>query len=377
MSIITNAQIIKATGTVGTSSQVDINAQTIITNLRNTDGASIITRNSTTTLSNGCDLIWGAFYQNQPNNPGIFSLMSTSAIAWYSCFTVRANGNTGIFNPNPGVALEIGSSSSIRQLKVNGNIVLGSDIKMKENIKDLTNSLDYLKRLQGVSYNMIEEEKEEKIPEKFLNESPDIIESLKSEISKAPRTNEYLLNRRFYGFIAQDVQKLFPDLVYADDEGMLSIDYIGMIPLLVTGLQEQQNMIENQKKEINILKETLNLLYETGKANFIDDIDSKSAQSLNLATQENTHNEEMKVYQNAPNPFNMSTTITCYIPQKIKKVQLCVYNMQGTQIKCFTVSERGTVNVIIESGQLSSGTYTYLLIGDGKASEAKMMIVTN
>ena len=74
--------------------------------------------------------------------------------------------------------------------------------------------------------------------------------------------------------------------------------------------------------------------------------------------------------------YSECPTIKCYIPQNINNTQLCMYNMQGIQIKCITVSERGTVNVTIQAGQLSSGTYTYLLIGDGKASEAKMMIIT-
>jgi hypothetical protein len=44
--------------------------------------------------------------------------------------------------------------------------------------------------------------------------------------------------------------------------------------------------------------------------------------------------------------------------------------------KDLTVSERGKVDVQIEAGALASGIYTYLLIGDGKTSEAKNMILT-
>ena len=84
----------------------------------------------------------------------------------------------------------------------------------------------------------------------------------------------------------------------------------------------------------------------------------------------------MKVYQNAPNPFNEHTTIQCYIPKTVKKAELCVYNMQGAQVKCLLVTERGTVDVQIQAGQLAAGVYTYLLIGDGKTSDAKQMILT-
>ena len=72
------------------------------------------------------------------------------------------------------------------------------------------------------------------------------------------------------------------------------------------------------------------------------------------------------------NTFNVKK----YVPQPVNKVQLCVYDMQGVQVKSLLVSERGTVNVQIQAGQLAAGIYTYLLIGDGKTSEAKQMILT-
>ncbi|MDR2970420.1 MAG: T9SS type A sorting domain-containing protein [Bacteroidales bacterium] len=86
--------------------------------------------------------------------------------------------------------------------------------------------------------------------------------------------------------------------------------------------------------------------------------------------------DAMKVYQNIPNPFNEQTTIQCYVPNNIQKAELCVYNMQGAQVKCIIVSERGMVNVQIQAGQLSAGIYTYLLVGNGGTSDAKQMILT-
>jgi hypothetical protein len=84
----------------------------------------------------------------------------------------------------------------------------------------------------------------------------------------------------------------------------------------------------------------------------------------------------LKENLNAPNPFNESTTINCYIPESIQKAELCVYDMQGSLIKCLLVSERGMTAIQIQAGQLAAGVYTYLLIGDGKTSDAKQMILT-
>ena len=282
------------------------------------------------------------------------------------------------------MALEIGSSNNIRQMKVNGNIVFGSDSRMKENIRDIPGSLSRLKQLQSVSYNLKEEKVEEEIPEKFLKEGVDI-EALRTELAKAPKTNEYLLSRNFYGFLAQDVQEIFPDLVYADDEGMLSLDYVGMIPLLVNGLQEQQQLIENlqqkeadferkqslMQQEIDALKAALHSCCKTNQSENTTDKSNTTEQNGNI-----NQAEKMTLYQNAPNPFNEITNIQGYIPATVQKAELCIYNMQGAQVKCITVSERGNVNIQLKAGQLTAGVYTYLIIGDKKNSEAKQMILT-
>jgi hypothetical protein len=46
-----------------------------------------------------------------------------------------------------------------------------------------------------------------------------------------------------YGFIAQDLKELYPDLVFEGADGILGIDYIGLIPIIVNTMQEQQRKI--------------------------------------------------------------------------------------------------------------------------------------
>ncbi|MCL2327858.1 MAG: T9SS type A sorting domain-containing protein, partial [Bacteroidetes bacterium] len=106
-----------------------------------------------------------------------------------------------------------------------------------------------------------------------------------------------------------------------------------------------------------------------------------STSSATTATQEmylsdSQISETLKLYQNAPNPFNERTTIKCFVPQNIQKAQLCVYNMKGIQVQCLSITERGDVEIHIEAGALSSGVYSYVLIGDGAASDTKQMILT-
>ena len=58
------------------------------------------------------------------------------------------------------------------------------------------------------------------------------------------------------GFIAQELQVQFPNLIYESNE-KLGIAYTGLIPVLIRGMQEQQAQIQNLKDEIMALKDLL------------------------------------------------------------------------------------------------------------------------
>jgi hypothetical protein len=51
-----------------------------------------------------------------------------------------------------------------------------------------------------------------------------------------------------YGFIAQEFIKIFPDLIRKDNNNYLSIDYIGIIPILVKAIQELSLKVEKLEK---------------------------------------------------------------------------------------------------------------------------------
>lgn len=53
-----------------------------------------------------------------------------------------------------------------------------------------------------------------------------------------------------YGLIAQDVAKVFPNLVKERSDGYLGVSYLELIPFLIKALQEQQDMIESLKKDL-------------------------------------------------------------------------------------------------------------------------------
>lgn len=57
-----------------------------------------------------------------------------------------------------------------------------------------------------------------------------------------------------YGFIAQEVEELFPDIVTKQDSGIKTVSYIQLVPLLLAALQNQQKQL-NELKSLIINKD--------------------------------------------------------------------------------------------------------------------------
>ena len=53
------------------------------------------------------------------------------------------------------------------------------------------------------------------------------------------------------GLLAQDIEKVFPDLV-SESNGIKSVNYQGLVPVLINALKEQDNRISNQQIEIEL-----------------------------------------------------------------------------------------------------------------------------
>jgi len=115
---------------------------------------------------------------------------------------------------------------------INTSIQSLSDRRLKENIQPLAPGLIELMQLKPVSYNFI--------PEKIAP----------NEEARKKLTDKDIKNQM--GFIAQDVQEIFPQLVRTVDENsdILSLGYSGLIPVMVKSIQEQQAQIELLKKQL-------------------------------------------------------------------------------------------------------------------------------
>ena len=103
---------------------------------------------------------------------------------------------------------------------IQGYLTQASDARLKKNILPLSNALTSIQQINGYSYNW----------------------------KDANRGNDQQM-----GVMAQELQKIYPQLVTTQANGELSVNYIGLIPVLIEGMKEQQKQIEELKQAIQKL----------------------------------------------------------------------------------------------------------------------------
>lgn len=161
--------------------------------------------------------------------------------------------------------------------------------------------------------------------------------------------------RKHYGLSAEQLEEVFPDLVYEQENGTKSINYVEMVPILVQAINELKGEIEELRAggDGETKKDT--------KANSEGD----SAEKLLL----------LSLGQNKPNPFSNSTTIEVCIPEDVQKAFIYVYDLQGKKVEQVDITAHGKQNIQLTSANLTDGMYLYSLIADGKVVETRRMIV--
>ena len=234
-------------------------------------------------------------------------------------------------------------------------VLLSSDERFKENIRDLGGALDIVGNLHSVSYNY-------KSPHNYTFNS-DIpsgaTEKDRQDVEKEARFYNELendnKNREHYGFLAQEVQQVLPDLVTTDKDGFMYVDYIGLIPVLVNAIQELQGELAELKGENPMVSPSVK---HQGKNAML------------------TERSSTVLSQNDPNPFTSDTNIGVCLPDDVAHAAIYIYDLQGKQVRRLDVTERGQTSVTLHGGDLQAGMYIYSLIADGKELASKKMILT-
>jgi len=153
-----------------------------------------------------------------PTDP-IFEIGNgTSKSQRSNAMTVLKNGSVGIGTNHPVYLLQVGLPGDGTEARANAWNLL-SDERLKEDLMELANPLEIINKINGYYFYW----------KTGNNES------------------------RQVGFMAQEVMKVFPEVVSEGKDNYLSIEYGKMVPLLLEALKQQQKIIDDQQKKIDEL----------------------------------------------------------------------------------------------------------------------------
>jgi hypothetical protein len=127
-------------------------------------------------------------------------------------------------------------------LHATGNLTQNSDGRLKKDIKPLTHALDSILQLQAKTYRWKED--------------------------------TTFANKADIGLVAQDVEKVFPELVAEDGQGYKAIAYSKLTAVLIEAMKEQQGQMTAQQDQIAVL--------EKENAQFTDQIASLEKENTQL-----------------------------------------------------------------------------------------------
>jgi len=113
-----------------------------------------------------------------------------------------------------------------------------SDKNLKNKITPLSGALKKVLQLNGVSFEW---------------KSDSEISTQKGNSEKSIKHFNFPKGTQI-GVIAQDVEQVLPEIVLTDSEGLKSVDYVKIVPVLIEAIKEQQKMIDKLTEEIEILK---------------------------------------------------------------------------------------------------------------------------
>ncbi len=234
---------------------------------------------------------------------------------------LAVQGYVGIATTSPAYNLDVAGN-----INYSGNLTNISDQRYKTNVQTLSGSLSKVSSLRGVSYQF----NQSGFPEKNFDDKTHL------------------------GFIAQEIQKIFPELVSTDQNGFLAVNYVGLIPVLVSAIQEQKSTIDSLKK----------IIYGTS-----------SNSRLAANTSENIPST-IQLFQNVPNPFDQTTTISYNVPAGSGAASIIIFDLQGKQLQKFDNIPTGNGQIQFDGTQFGAGMYLYSLIVGGKEIDTKRFILT-
>jgi hypothetical protein len=140
-----------------------------------------------------------------------------------------ASGTTSYFDmdggdihwrQNNGVSTRYWFYMTTANMTISGTLTQLSDLRLKENIVEIGDCISKVKAMRGIYYNRTD---------------------FNTEVTKV-------------GVIAQEVEKVLPELVLHNEEGQKSVAYAELSAVLINAIKEQQVMIDDLKSRLQILE---------------------------------------------------------------------------------------------------------------------------
>jgi len=220
---------------VGSASATAVNLDAITFSIDSSSASNLTTSSGLLTVSGGSgvtvtstggQLTLNGTGQTVQLNAATYNLSSTTSNL-DSTGAVSINSSGGVINiGNNSVAqdINIGTAGartitlgSTSATAVNAyNFAVASDVMLKTNITPLSSTLDKVLQLDGYKYNWKNSDN----------------------------------NSTHIGLIAQEVEQQFPELV-TQNNNYKSVNYLGMIAVLINAMKEQQQEIEKIRNKIN------------------------------------------------------------------------------------------------------------------------------
>jgi hypothetical protein len=139
----------------------------------------------------------------------------------------------GIIRPSTNGTYSLGSSSyRWTTIYATNGTINTSDARYKTNIETIEDPLDKIMGINGVRYNWNSDE----YPEMNFDDQTHL------------------------GVLAQEVEKVLPELVFTDENGYKSVSYEKLTPVLIEAVKEQQEEIEKYIDKINEQENRIALL---------------------------------------------------------------------------------------------------------------------
>jgi hypothetical protein len=125
---------------------------------------------------------------------------------------------------------------------VSGTFSNPSDIVLKKNIKPLKNALITVAKINGVSYEW---------------KSDDELKGIRKSDDKGEYRPFNFSHGTQFGVIAQEIEAILPELVHTDSDGIKSVDYIKMTPLLIEAIKELKTENDDLKARLERLEKLI------------------------------------------------------------------------------------------------------------------------